>query len=55
MKRGTIHNVSNIVISKIDMKTFGTIDVEVTTTKGEKFTLECFHDKDAPITLKIGE
>ena len=51
----TMHDVSSIVISKTDMETFGTVDVEVTTTDGEKLKLQCFHDIDAPITLETGE
>ena len=39
------------------METFGTVDVEVTTTDGEKLKLTCFHEIDAPIpiTLETGE
>ena len=53
----SMHDVSSIVISKTDMETFGTVDVEVTTTDGEKLKLTCFHETDAPIpiTLEIGE
>ena len=51
----TMHSVSSIVISKSDMETFGTVDVEVTTTDGEKLKLQCFHDIDTPITLETGE
>jgi len=51
----TMHDVSSIVISKTDMETFGTVEVEVTTTDGEKLKLTCFHDTDAPITLETGE
>ena len=51
----TLHDVSSIVISKTDMETFGTVEVEVTTTRGEKLKLTCFHDTDAPITLETGE
>mgnify|MGYP005808952275 FL=1 len=51
----TLHDVSSIVISKTDMETFGTVEVEVTTTDGEKLKLTCFHDTDAPITLETGE
>ena len=53
----TMHSVSSIVISKVDNVTFGTVDVEVTTTDGEKLKLTCFHEIDAPIpiTLEIGE
>ena len=53
----SMHRVSSIIISKTDMETFGTVDVEVTTTDGEKLKLTCFHDNDAPIpiTLEIGE
>ena len=53
--RSTMHDVSSIVISKTDMETFGTVEVEVTTSRGEKLKLTCFHDTDAPITLKTGE
>tara|TARA_R110002060_G_scaffold68551_1_gene77285 strand:- start:398 stop:568 length:171 start_codon:yes stop_codon:yes gene_type:complete len=55
--KSTMHSVSSIVISKSDMETFGTVDVQVTTTDGEKLKLTCFHDNDAPIpiTLEIGE
>jgi hypothetical protein len=51
----SMHDVSSIVISKTDMETFGTVDVEVTTSRGEKLKLTCFHDTDAPITLETGE
>ena len=51
----TLHDVSSIVISKTDMETFGTVEVEVTTTDGEKLKLTCFHETDAPITLETGE
>ena len=53
----SMHRVSSIIISKTDMETFGTVEVEVTTTDGEKLKLTCFHDNDAPIpiTLEIGE
>ena len=50
-----MHDVSSIVISKTDMETFGTVEVEVTTSRGEKLKLTCFHDADAPITLETGE
>ena len=52
-----MYDVSSIVISKKDLETFGTVDVEVTTTDGEKLKLTCFHEIDAPIpiTLEIGE
>ena len=53
--RSTMHDVSSIVISKTDMETFGTVEVEVTTSRGEKLKLTCFHDTDAPITLETGE
>ena len=53
--RSTMYSVSSIVISKTDMETFGTVDVEVTTTDGEKLKLQCFHDIDTPITLETGE
>ena len=36
----TMHDVSSIVISKTDMETFGTVEVEVTTTDGEKLRVE---------------
>ena len=48
----TLHDVSSIVISKTDMETFGTVEVEVTTSRGEKLKLTCFHETDAPITLE---
>ena len=51
----SMHDVSSIVISKTDMETFGTVDVEVTTSRGEKLKLTCFHNNDAPITLETGE
>jgi hypothetical protein len=51
----SMHDVSSIVISKTDMETFGTVEVEVTTTDGEKLKLTCFHNNDAPITLETGE
>ena len=51
----SMHRVSSIVISKVDNETFGTVDVEVTTTDGEKLKLTCFHETDAPITLETGE
>ena len=51
----TLHDVSSIVISKTDMETFGTVEVEVTTTDGEKLKLTCFHETDAPITLETGD
>ena len=51
----TLHDVSSIVISKTDMETFGTVEVEVTTSRGEKLKLTCFHDTDAPITLETGD
>ena len=51
----SMHDVSSIVISKTDMETFGTVEVEVTTTRGEKLKLTCFHETDAPITLETGE
>ena len=51
----SIHRVSSIVISKTDMETFGTVEVEVTTSRGEKLKLTCFHNNDAPITLETGE
>lgn len=50
-----MHDVSSIVISKKNLETFGTVDVEVTTTDGEKLKLQCFHDIDAPITLETGD
>ena len=53
--RSTMYSVSSIVISKTDMETFGTVEVEVTTTDGEKLKLTCFHETDAPITLETGE
>ena len=40
----SMHDVSSIVISKTDMETFGTVEVEVTTTRGEKLELVCFPD-----------
>jgi|TARA_R110000851_G_scaffold101764_1_gene217976 hypothetical protein len=51
----SMHDVSSIVISKTDMETFGTVEVEVTTSRGEKLKLTCFHNNDAPITLETGE
>tara|TARA_R110000824_G_scaffold84892_1_gene211401 strand:- start:259 stop:429 length:171 start_codon:yes stop_codon:yes gene_type:complete len=53
----SMHRVSSITISKTDMETFGTVEVEVTTTDGERLTITCFHEIDAPIpiTLEIGE
>ena len=51
----SMHRVSSIVISKTDMETFGTVEVEVTTTDGERLTITCFHETDAPITLETGE
>ena len=53
--RSTMYSVSSIVISKTDMETFGTVEVKVTTTDGEKLKLTCFHETDAPITLETGE
>ena len=53
--RSTMYSVSSIVISKTDMETFGTVEVEVTTSRGEKLKLTRFHDTNAPITLEIGE
>ena len=53
--KSPMHSVSSIVISKSDMETFGTVNVEVTTTDGEKLKLTCFHETDAPITLETGE
>ena len=53
--RSTMHDVSSIVISKTNMETFGTVEVEVTTSRGEKLKLTCFHDTDAPITLETGD
>ena len=50
-----MYDVSSIVISKKDLETFGTVDVEVTTTDGEKLKLQCFHNIDTPITLETGE
>ena len=51
----SMHRVSSIIISKTDMETFGTVEVEVTTSRGEKLKLTCFHNNDAPITLETGE
>ena len=48
----TMHNVSSISISKRDLDTFGVIDVDVTTSKGEKFTLQCFHRDVDNITIE---
>jgi hypothetical protein len=53
--RSTMYSVSSIVISKTDMETFGIINVEVTTSDGEKLKLSCFHDTDVPISIETGE
>ena len=42
--KSTMHSVSSIVISKTEMETFGTVEVELTTTRGEKLKLVCFHN-----------
>ena len=51
----TIHNVSSISISKRDLESFGVIDVDVTTSKNEKFRLQCFHKDVDNITIETGE
>ena len=51
----SMHDVSSIVISKTDMETFGTVEVEVTTTRGEKLKLTCFHNDVDNITIDTGE
>ena len=53
--RSTMYSVSSIVISKTDMETFGIINVEVTTSKGEKLRLQCFHNDVDNITIDTGE
>ena len=51
----TMHSVSSISISKRDLDTFGVIDVDVTTSKGEKLRLQCFHNDVDNITIDTGE
>jgi hypothetical protein len=49
----SIHRVNSITISKRDLTDFGIVEVEVTTTDGEKLFLKCFHDADKPITMEV--
>jgi hypothetical protein len=49
----SIHRVNSITISKRDLTGFGIVEVEVTTTDGEKLSLKCFHDADKPITMEV--
>ena len=49
----SLHRVNSITISKRNLTTFGIVEVEVTTTDGEKLSLSCFHDADKPITMEI--
>ena len=49
----SLHRVNSITISKRNLTNFGIVEVEVTTTDGEKLSLSCFHDTDKPITMEI--
>ncbi len=49
----SIHRVNSITISKRNLTNFGIVEVEVTTTDGEKLFLSCFHDADKPITMEV--